>query len=277
MAIPTNFNLSVDVGETHISCGDTEMDIGILLIGDSNMCGAGGGVDAALDATVRPIFYIEPNGNIIAVDTSSNPYLNHTLNDGLNEVGPDLKFCDRFAQEKTTGKRSRVVGIPCGDWASGFSTGQWEDGQSLYELMQSLTNTLLAQNEFNTLGAIFVMLGTNDTGDFSPDTLWRDTANNFITELRTTAFTGNGAMNSFAKVPLAWAGVPQEWMGSVSSRLAIQAYIEDFPNNHTYVGFASTTGIAGESGDIIHYTGAGNRTLGYDRAWQAILDAEINV
>lgn len=275
MVTPVNFAASVSPGKTHISCGDVPIDIGILLCGDSNICGAGAGADPALDATAKPIYQIITNGNITQVDTSAPPFFTHSLNDGLDEVGPSLKFCDRYAQERT-GKRARVVGIPCGDWASGFSTNQWYDGQSLYELMQSLTDTLLAQSNYNILGAVLVLLGTNDTGDFSPDTLWRDAADTFANSIHTNAFTGNGAMNSFAQVPICWAGVPEQWMGSVASRVAVRDYVQDMPNRLNYVGFVDTAGLAGQSGDIIHYTGDANREMGYSRAWTALEQAEAN-
>jgi len=105
-----NYEISVPSGTANISGGRFLGDVGILLVGDSNMCGDGGGQDPVLDALTNDIF--QWNNTINSIDqisTASTPYFNHTLNSGANEVGPDASFCDRFATERGAALDFRLI------------------------------------------------------------------------------------------------------------------------------------------------------------------------
>ena len=269
----SNYSINVAAGKRVVSGGRSAGDIGILLVGDSNMCGAGGGVRAAL---VNNVY--QWDNDIFNIDEVSigGPYIfNHTLNSGLNEVGPDAPFCDRYATER--GANDRIVGLPCGDSGSGFSTNQWHDGEEMYELMQSVTNQFLAANKGNTIGAILVVLGANDAGDFVPSSLWREEMDSFIDSLRSTAFIANAAQYSFAEIPIVWCGMAYDWYNGNTDRQEIQDYIEDIGARKAYTAYASSGVLPSQSGDAIHISGASNITLGGTNAWSALVLAEGNI
>lgn len=267
-----NYSTNAPSGKRVVSGGRSAGDIGVLLIGDSNMCGAGGGVRATLINSLfqwdNDVFYIDQ------VSISGAYIFNHTLNSGVNEVGPDAPFCDTYATER--GVNDRVVGLPCGDSGSGFSTNQWRDGEQMYNLMQSVTNQFLAAGKGNTIGAVLISLGANDVGDFSPASDWRDEMDSFIQELRVTAFVLNTAQYSFAEVPILLCGMAYDWYNGNTDRQAIQDFIETVGSRNTHTAYASSGTLPSQVGDLIHVSGDSNITIGGTNAWQALLTAEAN-
>jgi hypothetical protein len=268
----TNYTATAPSGTTLVGGGiNVKNDMGILLIGDSNMCGAGGGTKPVL---VNAIWQWDNDTNTITQLNGSSPVFNHTLNSGLNEVGPDTSFCDRYATERGSGYR--VVGLPCGDSGSGFSTAQWYDGQQMYELMQQITNEFLASDRRNKIGAVLIVLGANDIGDFTPVSNWSVALDTLIDAIRSTAFVYNDAQQNLSKTPVIVCGTAPEWYVIASNRQDIQTEIEGTPARKTYTGYATTAGLASEAGDLIHLSGAANITLGGTNAWTALLAAEAN-
>jgi len=276
MVTATNYNAVIASGVTRIGCGKALGDAGILFCGDSNMCGDGGGVDTSLDRPSNDVFHWTKTSPYIdeihRVNANSAPYLDHSLNSLKNEVGPDLPFLDRFGAER--GDR-RIVGLPAGDSGSGFSTAQWFSGQEMYALAVSLVNNFLAANVDNSIEAIVIELGANDVLDFTT-AIWQGHLDNLITEFRSTAFTGNAAQPSFAAVPVVVIGLPPDWYTGVIARQEIQDVIEGTPNRFSKCGYASTAGLASQSGDSIHLSGASNRILGSTNMWTAFLAAETD-
>jgi len=274
MVTAVNYSKSITSGITRVSAGRYGGDTGILLIGDSNMCGAGGGVNPTLDALTNSLYEWDNDTNsIVAISTASAPYFNHTLNDGADEVGPDVPFVDKYATERTA--TNRVVGLPCGDSSSGFSTAQWFSGEAMYDLAVEIVDEFLAADVDNTIGAILIVLGANDVGDYTK-TQWEGHIDNMIDEFRSTAFTGNVTQTSFTNIPVVLCGLAPDWYVGTANRQDMQDSIADTPNRLLRVGYASTTGLASESGDAIHLSGASNRTLGGTNAWTAFIAAEAN-
>lgn len=280
MVAATNYSINPAPGTTNISGGKSLPvgDLGILLCGDSNLCGAGGGVNPSLDATVNQLYQMAKTSpdtdQIIAVDPSTTPHFDHSLNDGPNEVGPALKFCDRFATERAGTKR--VVGLPAGDAGSGFSTSQWFTGEPMKELAKDLVNKFLAKNQLNQLSAIIIQLGTNDVGDFSPQTTLRDHLDAMIDDFHGSYFTGNLTQTSFATVPIIVVGLPPDWYTGFPERQEVHDFMVDTPNRKNYTGYATTDTLSSEAGDAIHLSGASNRTLGDPNCWNALVAAEAN-
>lgn len=271
MVTAVNHRTNTQAGTTQIEGGRYSGDVGVLLIGDSNLCGAGGGTRPT---PVNTLYEWNNTANQIQQIGGSPPLFDHTLNDGADEVGPDVSFVDKFATERGNGRR--VVGLPCGDSGSGFSTAQWFDTEQMYELMQEICNEFYAANSGNTIEAVLIVLGANDTGDFTPDTLWRDHLDNLIDAIRATAFNYSAVQPSLATVPIVVCGLPPDWYTGVSARQAIHNHIVGTPTRKTYTGYASTDGLASQSGDAIHLSGASNITLGGTNAWTAFIAAEAN-
>ena len=280
MTSPTNYSISPAYTKIVRGGKIADGDTGILLLGDSNMCGYGGDQSPTLDATDNQIYQwakTAPYTDLItAVQTDAIPYLDHAANNPPSgdippEVGPDLPFCDRYATERAPG---RVVALPCGDAGSGFATGQWFAGQEMRLHAIDLVNSFLANNENNTLGAILIQMGSNDTG-YTP-AAWKGYIDALINEMRSTDFTPNLTQTSFANVPVVLCGLSEDWYTGVTARQDIHNAIADTPNRLLRTGFASTAGLAGEVGEEIHLSGVSNRTLGKTNAWTAFLAAEAN-
>ena len=268
-----NFSSTVATGITTVGCGKFIGDIGILLCGDSNMCGAGAGTRPTLSNT---IYEYDNADNSIKTATTSGAYVfNHTLNNGVDEVGPDASFVDKFASER--GASQRIVGIPCGDSGSGFTTSQWFDGEEMFDLMQEVTNEFLALDNSNTLGAVLVALGANDWNGATPGPTFQTNLDAFIDAVHGSAFTGNVTQSSFSSVPIVVIGLAPDWYVGIGGTLeSIHDVIVATPGRKTYTGYANTDGLSSQSGDDVHLSGAAQITIGSDKAWTAFVAAEGN-
>jgi len=268
----SNYEITVSTGN-YAQAGINHADVAILLIGDSNMCGDGGDINAILDATDVELYHLV-SGAIVPVDTSATPYIDHANNIYNDEVGPDLPFMEAYALNRAT--KQRVIGLGAGSSGSGFSTNVWLVTQWMHDHMKTLVNDFRGLNPFNTVGAVMVNLGANDTGDYT-NAVWQEKFDTLIHEVRDAAtFNASEVQNGMPTIPIVVNGLPPDWYTGVQNRQDIHDIVVDTPNRETYVGYATTDNLKSQIADPVHISGAGSRFLGGITAWDALLAAELN-
>lgn len=257
--IRQNFSGSSN-GSDYMGGGSNRAPAAILIDGDSIACGAGGGVNQILDRTKNNIWSQVESGTAVLVDTTSTPFITHDANGGADEVGIDLPFCDQLAEGDL--EYRKVIALGCGKSGSGNSTGDYNNvSGAVYLEGRNLANIFYENHQFGELKAMIYNNGTNDTNDYSDVSSWSAISNTHITETRDgTRITGLPRWQPDLNImPIVFNGIPPDYIPADAGKLALQAEIEDMPNQGSYRGYANITGCQSQPGDDIHTFGADAR------------------
>lgn len=272
----SNYSVAVQDGYLHAGGGDSRAPVAVALTGDSNLCGDGDQNDTILDTTAFKVFSQSTSGGSTLV-TNTAPLIDHAINSGANEVGPDLSFCHALAVNEFPWRK--MIALGGGDSGSGFSTGQYNSvSGDCYIQMRELGNAFYDDYPFGEIVAIMTSICTNDISDYSPISGWTAVWHAYLDDLRDTSCVNDPTQKqpTLATVPIVINGIPPEYLPADSDRIDLQAEVDDTPNHYTYTAVNDDTGVRSKVGELIHVQGSENREFGYTAGYAAYLVAEAN-
>lgn len=241
--------------------------------------------DATLDSTDADIFQwgrFSPNNNTVIPAVEP---LDHTGKTTGTEtwVGWALTFAKKYKQAGFLAGNRKILIIPCGKGSTGFGSGDWNKGDTLYE--DAITRTLAALatgSDTNILKAILWHQGENDSQ--AAYYLAHEAALlQMIDDMRTD-------LNA-PDVPFIAGGMLPSHFQYNPYKETVEAGIANIVNNRTYTGYADPnipTVLTGKNATSEHYSGRSVRgyptqdftdleTIGLaGRYWTAYLSALSN-
>ncbi|GAB1539638.1 sialate O-acetylesterase [Scytonema sp. NUACC21] len=227
-------------------------DIGFdiyLLIGQSNAQGWGNTLDANFDFTSDRIYQYPSSGTYLNKIIQAKEPLFHS-----EQMSNQIGFCMSFAREVllVTPNYRKILVVPCAVAGTGFSDNRWNPGNDLYNFAVQQCNAAKALNSNNRLKAILWHQGEQDVE--MTKTAYSAALDAMITSLR-------NALNADT-VPFILGELVREWVGSTQARINILQAIQEAPTRLSNVKVASSLGLAGNSGDNVHFSADSQRILG---------------
>ncbi len=253
IAPSTTLNTAFDGGE-----------VAILAIGQSNMLVRDeGSNDPMLDADPN-VWQIAQRDLYLGLRVPGNPlYFSDVSQTDTNTTGISGIFAKLYSQ--LISHQRRVVIIPVAEGGTGFADNEWRQGDTQYAKAIAAINSFLARDERNSLAAILVHMGEEDTilGNASFET---DLDTQFGTNLRAD-IVGNEAQTDFSKIPLIVGGLmPQFVIDQGGDGTLVQNALTTMPSRVAMTGFASSVGFTGAARaggqDDVHFAAGELRTFG---------------
>lgn len=264
--VDADFKLSVPTGVPRITSGRPLGDVGVLIVGDSTTVGCGGASNTInRDLAGLNPFYLQGDGpyksthnpdfSVCVANSSSATYFDFAWSNVMEGPGPAFMFCKLLQDDLPP--NTRVVALPCGDYNSGFGldeSGQWGEGNELYEATQSMVNAFLAQNPENTIAAVIMCVTANDRS-----LVTAATSQNRIEAL--IAGMRDGMFSQPIDAPIFFLMIPEESRQSGSPLtynnmfIGLDAAIDNLVT-------VDNTGLPSEVGDALHLSGLSNIEYG---------------
>lgn len=222
-----------------------------MVAGQSNNV-SGTPFDAALDTPDAGIMQWTQNGYIAP---AQDPL------DHISKVTNGIGFAMTFARAYKAATGRRVLLVPCAQTATGFTTGHWNVGQSLYNAAVSRCNAALAAAPGSEFKGVLWHQGESDV---SATGTYAASVDAIIAGFRSSI---TGATN----VPFVAGGVADDFVTATGANgVTLQGIIADVGNRNANAAYVSAAGLA--TSDGTHFTAASQRTLGgrYYTAWEAL-------
>lgn len=226
----------------------------ILVIGQSNTH-SGIGYDRQLDKTNRKIKQLGRYGkNNYKIIKATEP-LDH-FDKYENHIGFALSFAKRYLEIYLRPEREILI-IPGGKGSTGFSTNDWNPGDSLYEDAVERTNYILTTYPNSKLVAILWHQGEADIYNNN----YQQNLDNMITNLRADIISG------YENTPFILGGLVPYWVEQDTIRQKTNTIISETTGRIINTGYADPSVpyvISKSDNDYIpmHYDATGLRELG---------------
>ncbi|WP_418316430.1 sialate O-acetylesterase [Piscinibacter sakaiensis] len=234
----------------------------VLLIGQSNMAGYGAYLVPAFD-NPDPRVRQWTRGGTIAEATEPLDHPQIPFNNG--RIGPGLAFGKAYIADLPA---SRSVLLVPGAWGgTGFSSGSWNPGDSLYEQAVQRTKAALALNPAgNCLAGILWSQGETDALNQMPEASYRSALRTMISSMRSALASGSVVPND---IPFVLGQFSPDWIAPAptAAQQAILNVINETPGAVSTTAIASTGGLTsnltqGLENGSIHLDAASQRTYG---------------
>lgn len=215
-------------------------------MGQSNMQGQYGPINSTLDATNARIIQwgrTAPNNNLTILAADPLEHVSITP----NTIGMGLTFAKAYLA--TLPSNRGVLLVPCAKGGTGFSTNDWNPGDSLYEDALARINAAVASGHNNVLKGILWHQGESDSA--SSQGAYAAALDVMIADLRNRA---TGAVVA----PFICGGT---LVGGSQTAAGVTAALLDTPNRNQYTAYVAPTGLT-SGGDNLHFSAASLRTLG---------------
>ncbi|EMY34312.1 hypothetical protein D477_010186, partial [Arthrobacter crystallopoietes BAB-32] len=244
----------------------------VLLLGQSNMQGAGTPYDPGLDIRMDGIDQFAGSGPHAGKVLPAEDPLHHVttyLFNGAASVGPGMEFARQFWLRQPADRR--VLLVPAARGGTSFAGGadySWDPDNTtarvnLAHRAISECKTALALNPNHRLAAILWHQGESDALPGKSARWYRNKLLQLIDLLRA----------EFGQVPFLVGGMVPEWVAwDRKLRGPFDAVHRAIPKDRPLTAFVEGPAGAGLPGDIIHYSAAGARELGlrYYQAFAAL-------
>lgn len=224
------------------------------------MVGFNGPVDSVLDATNDRIMQwgrVTPNNGKIII--AADPLDNISFNP--DTIGMGLTFAKNYLANVSSDRG--ILLVPCASPGTGFSDGNWNPGDGLYESALSRTNAAVASNPNNVLKGILWHQGEKDRA-------W--TQGQYAAALDAMVADFRIRATGAARVPFICGGT---LVGGVQTAPGVSAALLDTPNRQRYSAYASSVGLT-DGGDNLHFNATSLRAFG-GRYYAAVQSALNNV
>jgi hypothetical protein len=226
-----------------------------LIAGQSNAQGWGTGIDTTVDFSDPRILQYPGSGtNQRTLRLATEPLVHRATE--ANKIGFGLDFARNYV--RVTNRN--VILVPCASPGTGFQDNRWNPGNDLFNYAVENTLLVLALDSKNKLKGILWHQGEQDVG--TADSLYQTRLDAMINAFRSQ-------LNQ-PTVPFICAGMVPGWVAGDAGRQAIQAVIAATPTRISNTAYVDPTGLAGISGDIIHFSNISQRLLG-DRYFAAYI------
>ena len=218
-----------------------------LLAGQSNMVGR-----ADFDGgTVHPanVYQFNQSNQLVAPTVP----LDHR-DDNSGDMGLDISFAEAYM---AANPNVDLILIPCADGGTGFTSNDWNPGNTVYEAMVTRTAAAFAAYPDMELKGFLWHQGERDKGA-APRALWADAWNTMIDD-----FIARSVMTT--ETPTVLGGLFE----NDADATAMSAVIEGVADARTYTTFVDASDTT--SFDNLHFDAASLRTLGsrYYTEWVA--------
>jgi hypothetical protein len=244
----------------------------VLLVGQSNMQGAGLPYDPALDARFDGVEQFAGSGpHAGTVLPAQDPlyHVNQHVFDGSPTVGPGMEFGRQLWLHQPADRK--VLLVPAARGGTGFSgTAEysWDPDNkaaavNLARRAADACTRALALNPSHRLAAILWHQGEADAMARADGRWYRRKLLQLIDLFRA----------EFGPVPFLAGGMVPEWIAANPSARGIDGVHRSIPSDRPVTAFVEGPGGAATAGDTIHYTAAGARELGlrYFRAYSGLV------
>jgi hypothetical protein len=239
-----------------------------LIVGQSNAKGSGLPKDIRLDITDPRIFAYSPGtstySNTLVQAEGSIGNIEGTYE--TDTIGFALPFARNYIAENPT-KRVCLLGCTLGN--TGFSSNHWKVGDSLFNITVAHVNAFLAAYPGSKLKGILWHQGERDHDSNNPVINYRTSLEAMIAGFRSQI---TGATN----VPFICGNYSPQWSQWSDLKADYELLNSQLPNRIDYTGFASSIGLTGNSGDVIHFDARSQRILG-NRYFEAYKSAIGNI
>lgn len=242
-----------------------------LVVGQSNAEGNGRPKDARLDITDSRIFSYSPG-----TETYSNRLVLAEGNIGniqgqYNETNISfaLPFARNYLAENPT-KRVCLLGCTLGN--TGFISNHWKVGDNLFNTAVAHVNAFLVAYPGSKLKGILWHQGERDHDSNNPASAYRTALEAMIAGFRNQI---TGATNA----PFVCGNYSPQWSQWSDLKADYELLNSQLPNRVDYTGFASSEGLTGNSGDVIHFDARSQRILGdrYFDAWKLAVGNVVSI
>lgn len=223
----------------------------------SNMEGRNGPVDLTLDAPDPLIAQWGQQGTDANKIIPAYDALQHVDPTG-NTVGPGISFARAYKTAYLQSGRGILL-VPCAKGATGFSTNDWNPGNTTYQLAITRTLAAIASNSGNVFKGI---LAQGLEADY----------------LQTQAYneTHIDAMVAQMRIDLSAPNVPfifgQPLIGGAQTTTSNVNALAGTPTRDYLCAYTPSTGLTG-GGDNLHFIAASSRSLGL--AYLATIQASL--
>ncbi len=232
----------------------------VLLIGQSNMSGYGAYYVEGFDKTDPRINQWTRSSKIeLAVEPLDHPQFPYNT----GRIGPGLSFGRAYLNDLPANRS--VLLVPAAWGGTGFSTGAWNPGDSLYEEAVQRTKAALAQDPGNCMAAILWSQGEIDAINKVSEADYRKALFSMIGGMRARLASGGDAGE---RIPFILGQFSPDWTGPVptAEQQAILNVINQTPNMLPTTAIASTAGLTSNVTQgldaVIHLDAASQRIYG---------------
>lgn len=226
----------------------------VLALGQSNMVGHFSGISKTLDNTgARNVFQVAretPNDLSYMMLCQPPQFTGNSLPVATGNISPSVNFCRDMQNIESTGRA--VLLAPCAVPSTGFSTNDWNPGNTLYEAVLARVNTLMAQLPAgSTLASIIWHQGEADSAY---------TQLQYSTHIDAMIADMRSRMTGAATTPFICGGMLP---GGNSTAASVTASLIAVPDRNANCYYSTANGLTSAGGDNVHFDIASARLMGH--------------
>ena len=239
-------------GISVININDIGYDV-ILLAGQSNAVGRGVEYDVVFDNINSDRVYQFPStGTFTDTIIPLSQPVQHPTPDPDNKIGFIYSFVRQYLRSIPNNRSVLIVPMAVG--GTGFVNNRWGVGNDLY--VNAITQANKTLNLPNSrLAAILWHQGESDAGN-STD------VGNYAAKLDATLLGLRQGITGATTTPIILGELSPQWLDGNTNRINLNNIIKTTPDRISNTAVASSEGLDGNVGDIIHFNAESQRILG---------------